>query len=226
MLALKEDADPASFDFNLAQRREIARRLKTAFADCLAWAAKDMRDTVEFRHVAKTIPLTRRMVTEDEYRKNSQWATDLRQTDNPTSLRRLRRCEDVVKKFEEQQDIPAFSVRFHVVRLGDIALVTNPFELFLDFGLRVQARSPAVQTFVIQLAGNRAALEQGVADPGRFPLRGGTYLPTARAESGGGYGACVYCNQVGHQGGQEWVEAVLREFGKLFPSESAIDAQG
>ena len=31
-------------------------------------------------------------------------------------------------------------------------MATNPFELFLDYGLRIKARSEAPQTFIVQLA--------------------------------------------------------------------------
>ena len=224
MLALKEGAEPQELDFDLAQRREIARRIKAAFDDTLPWASKDMRDKAELRHVSTTIQLTRRLVTDEERDKNQQWAEQINETDSPNSLRFLRRCENVVKKYEEQDTTPSFPIEIHAIRLGDIAFATNPFELFLDYGLRVQARGPALQTFVIQLAGSRAGAEHGVTDPGRFPRRGGSYLPTARAEAGGGYSACVYCNQVGHKGGQEWVEDTLKEIDALFaeqPKETA-----
>jgi len=122
-----------------------------------------------------------------------------------------------VRKHEEQKTVPSFPIEIHAIRLGDIAFATNPFELFLDYGLRVQARGPALQTFVVQLAGSRPGPEYAAADPSRFPRRGGSYLPTARAEAGGGYSACVYCNQVGHQGGQQWVEHTLKTFAELFP---------
>ena len=219
MFALKEDTDPEKLDFNLAQRREIARRIKAAFDDALLWASKDMRDKAELKHVSKTIRLTRRMVTEGECRKNQQWAQQLRTSDSPSAERLMRRCQDVVKKHEEQKATPSFPVEIHIVRLGDIAFATNPFELFLDYGVRVQARGPAIQTFVIQLAGSRPGAEYAGADPGRFPRRGGTYLPTARAQASGGYGACVYCNQVGHEGGQQWVEETLKEINALFPQD-------
>ena len=39
-------------------------------------------------------------------------------------------------------------------KLRDVAIATNPFELFLDYGVQIEARSPAVQTFLIQLATN------------------------------------------------------------------------
>ena len=39
----------------------------------------------------------------------------------------------------------------HVIRLGNIAFASNQFELFMDYEQRIQARSPAEQTFIIQL---------------------------------------------------------------------------
>ena len=47
--------------------------------------------------------------------------------------------------------------------MNDVAIATNEFELFTDYGVQIKARSPAVQTFVIQLTGS------------------GGYLPTERA---------------------------------------------
>jgi hypothetical protein len=44
-----------------------------------------------------------------------------------------------------------------------VAVATNEFELYTDSGVQMKARSPAVQTFVIQLSGP------------------GSYLLTARA---------------------------------------------
>ena len=82
-------------------------------------------------------------------------------------------------------------MELHVVRVGDVAIATNDFELFTDFGVRIQARSPATQTFVIQLAG------------------GGTYLPTERAARGGGYGAIAQSNRVGPEGGQVLVDRTV-----------------
>jgi hypothetical protein len=49
-----------------------------------------------------------------------------------------------------------------------VAIATDDFELFTDFGIRIKARSRALQTFLIQLAGP------------------GTYVPTERAARGGG----------------------------------------
>jgi hypothetical protein len=85
----------------------------------------------------------------------------------------------------------------HVLRLGDIAIATNPFELYLDYGVRIQARSPAVLTFLVQLS---------CAYSG--------YLPTEKAVKGGGYSAERFL--VGPQGGQVLVEETVKQLNALW----------
>jgi hypothetical protein len=86
---------------------------------------------------------------------------------------------------------------FHVLRLGDIAIATNPFELYLDYGVRIQARSPAVLTFLVQLS---------CAYSG--------YLPTEKAVKGGGYSAEKFL--VGPQGGQVLVDETVKRLNALW----------
>jgi len=93
-------------------------------------------------------------------------------------------------------------MELHVARLGDIAFATSPFELFLDFGLRIKARSCAVQTFLVQLACDCSG-----------------YLPTAKAIAGRGYGGEAPSNKVGPEGGQVLVEETLKSIAKMWPSE-------
>lgn len=89
---------------------------------------------------------------------------------------------------EPQPDNPKMPVEVHALRLGDVGMVTNPFELFQDYGIQIKGRSPAIQTFVVQLAGP------------------GSYLPSARAVESGGYGATSGSREVGPEGGEELVE--------------------
>jgi hypothetical protein len=83
------------------------------------------------------------------------------------------------------------SVEIHVVRLGDVALATNPFELYLDYGIRMKARSKAVLTFIVQLSCQHSG-----------------YLPTEWAVKGGGYSADKYL--VGPEGGQVLVNETVK----------------
>ena len=113
------------------------------------------------------------------------------------------RCRRALERYELQKKHPAIPMELHAVRIGDLAFATNRFELFLDFGIRIKARSPAVQTFVIQLTADN----NGV----------GTYLPTERAVGGKGYGGGVYDNEVGPEGGQTIVEETVKVLNELWP---------
>jgi hypothetical protein len=103
---------------------------------------------------------------------------------------------DVVKRYEIQKKDPdaKLETEVHVLRIRDIVICTNQFELFTDYGLRMQARSNALQAFVIQLTGP------------------GTYLPTEKDVKGGGYSAVAQSNTVGYKGGQVLVDNTMRCF--------------
>jgi hypothetical protein len=94
-----------------------------------------------------------------------------------------------------------YEMELHVIRIGDVAIATNPFELFTDFGLRMKTQSPALQTFVVQLTGP------------------GTYLATERAVRGGGYSAIIESNEVGPEGGQFLVKETSTVIRSLWPEE-------
>ena len=87
-----------------------------------------------------------------------------------------------------------------MLRIGDVAIATNPFELFQDYGVQMKARSKALQTFVVQLT-----------------CGSGGYLATKRAIEGGGYSAVVESNRVGPEGGQILVDETLKILDELFP---------
>lgn len=177
----------------------IARRVAAAFEETLAWASKDLRTAIPLRHVSKTVDLPCRTVTEEEYRQNQAWIKELRaRADQSAVVRFIDRCQKVIDGYEAQGTGArrVEPTEIHAVRLGEIVFATNPFELFLDYGVRIQARSPAVQTFIVQLAA-------------RGREWGGGYLPSKRAEAGGGYSASVYDNSVGSDGGDILVDETL-----------------
>jgi hypothetical protein len=111
----------------------------------------------------------------------------------------IKNNEAVVNRYHEQKENPDYEVELHTIRIGDIAFVTNPFELFLDYGHQIKARSPARQTFVVQLCCGR-----------------GGYLPTKKAEQHGGYGALVSNGNVGSEGGKMLVDHFISELHEMF----------
>ena len=109
--------------------------------------------------------------------------------------------QGVVERFERQKPEDVYQVEVHVIRLGDVAIATNPFELYTDYGIQMKARSRALQTFVIQLAGP------------------GTYLPADRSLAGGAYGAIVQSNAVGPAGGRMLAERTIDAINSLWPEQ-------
>ena len=111
---------------------------------------------------------------------------------------KMMRGHSVQKRYELEKRQPEMPVEVHAVRIGDMVMVTNPFELYLDYGIRIKGRSPAIQTFVIQLAGS------------------GSYIPTSRSVAGGAYGAVPASTLMGPEGGEELVEKTLEMINDLF----------
>jgi hypothetical protein len=193
----------------LEPRKEIAWRIVSAFDETLSWAKKDIQASPQIKHICRDVNLSQREVSEEEHQKNKKWIKQLESKQSgKVNFLSINRCREVVRKYESQQKglDRVQPVEIHVIRLGEIAFATNPFELFLDYGTRIQARSPAVQTFTVQLAG------RGVEG-------GGTYLSAERSAKGGGYSACVYCNPVGFKGGQELVEETLKAINELWNND-------
>jgi hypothetical protein len=67
----------------------------------------------------------------------------------------------------------------------------------------MKARSPAVQTFVIQLTGSLG------------------YLPNERAVRGGGYSAVIQSSRIGPAGGQALVEQTVAALNGLWRDDPA-----
>ncbi len=107
----------------------------------------------------------------------------------------------VETRFKIQQSQPKLPVEIHILRLGDIAFATNPFEYYVDYGMQIKARSKAAQTFLVQHAGL------------------GTYLPTARAISGKSYGAVPASTPIGPEGGRELAQKTVEIINSLWDSK-------
>lgn len=189
----------------VSERQEIAARVGDAVARALACISPSTGDT-PFAHAVRCTELSPRKVTQAE----RDWAQAeyerVIRDDDPGSW--WPRClREIVERFDGRQSSEPVPVEIHVVRVGDAVLATSPFELFLDYGLRVKARSVAAQTLIVQLAAGK---------------RG--YLPTQRAVQGGGYSAVPSSTQVGPTGGDELVEHTLQMIRDLFPPGSQTPA--
>ncbi len=184
---------------NTSRMEDIASRIEEAVVWTYNVVEKDKHNDVIMEHQSRKIELPMRKITVDEYiesRRISNEAAEEIARDPAKSDQlnaRMTWYGDVVKRYEAQKTNPnpQYDTEIHVIRLGDVVVCTNQFELFTDFGIQMQSRSKALQTIVVQLAGP------------------GTYLPTSKAAKGGGYSAVCQSNAVGPEGGAILVEETL-----------------
>ncbi|MEW4569129.1 hypothetical protein AB1L88_14790 [Tautonia sp. JC769] len=180
---------------------EIARRVVLAWEEAYEGARQEIVTDPRLVHTVKSLELPARRVTDEEAAEAARQVESL--SADPAQKRRMLWQQSVLDRFEEQKAgaVAPYEMELHVIRLGDVAIATNPFELFTEYGIRMKARSPALQTFVIQLAGP------------------GSYLPTPFAVRGGGYSAIVQSSKVGPEGGDELVERTVEEINALWPED-------
>ncbi|RYE18114.1 MAG: hypothetical protein EOP51_22600 [Sphingobacteriales bacterium] len=192
------------------RKEAIARRIVNAVVEGYEAVKDDKYTDIVLAHKIETLALPMRVITEKEYigikKIRDDIAAKIKQNpallghDGPTMKWNTR----ALNRYEKQQaeGIKKFDAEIHVLRIGDIAVATNEFELFTDYGLRIQARSKALQTFIIQLAGP------------------GTYLPTAKAVFGGSYSAVAQSSVVGPEGGQVLVDRTVQLINQLWDEKS------
>lgn len=198
---MPRDADPSMFD--LSGCVKAARRIKDEILYALEEVNAYVSDTT-LSHEAFILDLPLRRVTVAEKDKAveaiEKFAEATRgKTINFRDKARMHIHAGTVSRYNMQQSINTFPIEVHTLRLGDVAFATNPFELFLDYGNKIRARSPARQTFLIQLCCGACG-----------------YLPTKKAEEGSHYSAYVSSGSTGHEGGDLLVRKTLTELNKLF----------
>jgi len=95
---------------------------------------------------------------------------------------------------------PVDTLPVHTVRIGDVALVTQPCELYCQFGLDIKRRSPAPLTAVVGLADGFCG-----------------YCPTIYGILGGGYsGATISWTRLEPYAGYQIVESAGRMLNRLW----------
>ena len=202
---IRRKADPSTFDISGCNRigKRISNEIISVFEEITEY-----HDEAKLEHRVRTIDLPLRKATKAEY---NHAVREIEYYVNKTSENSVFTFEDnakcyvhagVIARYREQQFKEIFSIESHIVRFGDVAFATNPFELFLDFGNRIKARSYAAQTFIVQLCCGK-----------------GGYLPTEKAEKAGHYSAYITSGTVGHEGGDLLVREQLKEINEMFEGD-------
>lgn len=174
----------------LSERQEIAARVGDAVARALQCTHPAAEEST-VAHACRQMTLAPRRVTRAE----RDWAEARHAEvvkDIPATSWWPQCLRSVVEAFDKNVPLKPVSIEVHAVRIGTAVFVTNPFELYLDYGWRIKARSAAAQTVVVQLAGGA-----------------GWYLPTERGVKGMHYSAHPAVAPVGPEAGNQLVEASL-----------------
>lgn len=194
------NADPSMFDISGCLR--VARRISTEILFALEEVSEIIWEA-PFVHSVKNLALPVRRVTLAErdaaIRAVREWVKDKTAVNYEDSAQ-LHVYVGTINRYKLQQETDTREIEVHTIRLGSIAFCTNPFELFLNYGNQIRARSRATQTFLIQLSCGSYG-----------------YLPTKRAEDGGHYSAYVSSGTFGHDAGDLLVRDSLQQIRALFP---------
>ncbi|MBQ7623929.1 MAG: hypothetical protein IJS65_01465 [Clostridia bacterium] len=197
----KRKADPSMFD--IAGMKKAGKRVANEITEVYEEGLDEPISDAEFKHVVCNfkLPLRRTTLTEikaaekaiKEYLNEKEGDVDYNDAAN------LQVYLGILRRAKIQEVMEVVDTEAHIIRLGNTAFATNPFELFLDYGNQIKARSLAEQTFIAQLTNGAEG-----------------YLPTEKAEKGGHYSAFISSGQVGHAGGELLVRETLKEINDLF----------
>lgn len=199
---IERKADPSMFDLSgcrLAGKR-IANEIISMYEEIT-----EIKDDVPFEHKVMTLDLPLRKATIEDYEKavrEIEYYIDKNKAKaafDYVDKARMYIHSGTIARYRQQQTEEIVPTEVHIIRFGDVALATNPFELFLDYGNYIKARSFAKQTFIMQLTCGKLG-----------------YLPTEKAEKAGHYSAYISSGNVGHEGGDMLVRRSVTEINKMF----------
>ncbi|MCQ2401119.1 MAG: hypothetical protein MJ059_04255 [Lachnospiraceae bacterium] len=201
-------ADPSMFDIEGMKKagKRVAREVIDTFEEGLDEPQTDVK--FEHRHYLMQLPLRRATLAQKiqaeknikEYIRNKNGA-DVDFND----LAHLQNDIGILIRFVEQEKKDIYDTEYHCIRMGTVAISSDPFELFLDYANQIKARAVCEQTFLIQLAGGSAG-----------------YLPTEKAENHGHYSAFIPSGNVGHVGGDQLVRQTLKDISELFGDDYKV----
>ncbi len=199
---IERRADPSMFD--LSGLKVVGRRLASEVIGVYEDLGDDFKDEGVLVHETFTLKMPLRRVTMKEYNESIEKINSFIEKNKGRRINyrdnaKLHIYSGNVIRYKMQHEVDTFDNEIHVVRFGDIAIATNPYELFLDYGNRIRARSRAKQTILIQLACGSLG-----------------YLPTERAEKGSHYSAYISSGFTGHVGGDLLVRETVSRINKKF----------
>lgn len=198
---IERKADPSMYDISGCNR--AGKRISNEILSILEEVTEYKSEGI-LKHEVLTINAPLRKATNEEYEKairEIEYYVDKNKDKefNFEDKAKLHVYTGVIDRYRRQQKEEIVPLECHIMRFGDVAFATNPYELFLDYANVIKARSYAKQTFIIQLC-----------------CGGHGYLPTEKAEKGGHYSAYISSGDIGHEGGDLLVRESITAINKMF----------
>lgn len=190
---------------------DICRDIADRITDAVFRGYKKARESIAtqpiFMHQAASMRLPIRRVTAQDYQAAVQ---TLEKEKAAYSAAHRMKGADLVRIFEpmgvygryvQQNRSPYVDASLHYWRIDRLVMASCPFELFVDYALRIKARARAEQVAVVQMT-------DGYLD----------YLPTEQAIAGGSYSSAPASTTCGPESGNALVETIIQALDRLWQS--------
>lgn len=180
----------------------LARRLTQGVIEGFENGRREMMATPVFRHTHEKIDLPAYVMSDEQVAYYEEQIATLTDGDpDPKSWNggTLLRYRKLLERNAAATANPMLVADCNFLRIGDFAVATNPFELYLEYGQRIKARCPATQTIAAELTNDSLS-----------------YLPTREALAHGHYSAMPASLRVGPDGGDKLVERSVAALNDIF----------
>lgn len=170
--------------------------------DAVVRAVGDILYTAEsdaaLHHLCSNLELPIWTATNEQY----LWAKEYLKTHDAelgplTDMMAFSSANAYVKRYES--DVQVYKANLHALRIGDIVLMSNPFELFIEYADRIRAACPEANVIDVELAGDEVL----------------GYLATQRAIDSGGYSSMIFSGLFNAEGGEAIVEKSIEMIHKI-----------
>lgn len=189
-----------NIDFRGGQKRLPNYERMELVANQVAAEVFKVVQTIEYR---ESVPfeILQRELTLDTRRPNDTligWAREILSRPESAPARHSRERIYAERTLRMAKMPPRLEIPLQAVRIGDLALVAIPFEVFVEMGLELKAKSPFPDTLAVSLANGAYG-----------------YLPTVAHHELGGYETWLGTNQVEVQAAPKIVDTLLQMLAQL-----------
>jgi len=183
-----------------SQKRFAPYEKMRQVADLVAGAVYESRKKLKFQDWVKLDAMQNELNLKVRKPTDKQIAYAQRILEKPDDTKPYHKHEKVyARRTLQMQDAPAeVSVILQTFRIGDLGICAIPFEVFVEIGLEIKAKSPFEQTFIISQANGSYG-----------------YLPSVAQHELGGYETWLGTNMVEMQASAKIIRMLSSMFNRI-----------